>query len=194
MARPALEPRQTYRSQLHDLAQETYGYITTGMAAELGIPAAVVVKLAARGRLASTPALVQIAWGLYRFDDIPISPRDEYMEAVLRVGPEAFLIDETVLALHELALVAPRRIRVGTPRRVRSALPATIEVVHANLPPEDLTRYDGIPATTVARALIDCRATVMQDRLLEAAIKAEQEGLLLRRDTPRILAELRKPL
>ena len=194
MPQELLEPQTTYRRKLHDVALENYGYVTTRMAAGLGIPVVELGKLSARHKFSSIPALTKLAYGLYRFDDIPITSRDQFMEAVLRVGPDAYLVGDAVLALHDLALVNPRRIRVGTPRRLRPNLPDSIEMVLMPLPPEDLTNYEGIPSATVARALLDCRATVMQDRLLAAAHKAREEGLLRRGEVDRVLAELEKPL
>jgi len=67
----------------------------------------------------------------------PSTSRDQFMEAVLRVGPKAYLTHDAVLALHNLGLVNPRRIRVGTPRRARPRLPDYVEVVQLRLDPFD---------------------------------------------------------
>lgn len=75
----------TYRRQLHQRALDQYGYITTRDAAELGIPPVEVRNIADRG------GLTHVARGVFRFDDIPHTGREQFMEAVLRVGPEAFL-------------------------------------------------------------------------------------------------------
>jgi len=140
--------------------------VTTRDAAELAVPAVELRKLAQRG------GLKRAAYGLYRFDDIPRTGRDEFMEAGLRVGPDAYLSHDAVLALHDLGLANPRRIRVGVPRRARPRLPASVEIVQRNLDPVDLTTYEGIPSTTVARALLDCRDLIMVDRLVGAAEEA----------------------
>ena len=158
-----MNPISTFRRKLRERALDQYGYITTRDAAALGIPGIEVVKIAERG------GLEHIAYGLYRFEDVPATDRDEFMEAVLRVGPGAFLMADAVLALHNLALVNPRRIRVGAPERVRAKLPDNIEAARLNVEPEALTRYEGIPATTVARALLDSQGLVMRERLIEAA-------------------------
>jgi len=80
--------------------------------------------------------------GLYRFDDIPPSRYDQFYEALARVGGDAHLTGDAVLALHELALVIPRQVRVGTSRRVRAALPAWIKIVRESADLDDLTRYE----------------------------------------------------
>jgi predicted transcriptional regulator of viral defense system len=115
-------------------------------------------------KLAQRGGLDRLAYGLYRFD--------------------------AVLALHDLGLANPRRIRVGIPRRARPRLPASVEIVQRHLEPVDLTTYEGIPSTTVARALLDCRDLIMIDRLIDAVEEAARRGLLTRRDARRVLAEL----
>src|SRR3954464_4863876 len=123
----ALTP--TYRRRLRERALDQYGYVTTRDARELGVPPVELRKLSQRG------GLEHVAHGLYRFDDIPHTGRDQFMEAVLRVGPDAFLVGDAVLALHDLALVNPRAIRVATPHRERHRLPDFLKVERRDVPP-----------------------------------------------------------
>ncbi|MGZ4707242.1 MAG: type IV toxin-antitoxin system AbiEi family antitoxin domain-containing protein [Acidimicrobiales bacterium] len=174
----------TYRRRLRDLALDQYGYVTTRDAEAVGVPAVELRKLTQRG------GLDHVAYGLYRFDDIPHTGRDQYMEAVLRVGPGAYLTHDAVLALHDLSLVNPRRIRVGTPKRARPHLPDDVEVIQRRLDRADLTTFEGIPTTTMRRALLDCRGIVMQERLLDAAREAARRGLLRRDEADRVIAEI----
>lgn len=134
--------------------------------------------------------LTRVGRGVYRFDDIPASGRETYLEAVLMVGDDAYLMADAVLALHDLALVNPRRLRVGVPRRARIAPRPMIEVIWKTVPAEDLTIYEGIPCTTVTRALLDCRGIVMRERLIAAANEALARGLVLRTDAPDLLRRL----
>jgi predicted transcriptional regulator of viral defense system len=175
----------TYRRRLHERALEQYGYITARDAVEMGIPRAGFNMVAWRG------GLTHIGYGVYRFDDVPTTGRDGYMEAVLLVGDGAFLVADAVLALHDLAQVNPGRLRVGTEKRARKTLPPTVEVVWpVNIPEADLTVYEGIPCTTVARALTDCVGIVMRDRLIDAANDAADRGLLHRSERADVLAKL----
>jgi predicted transcriptional regulator of viral defense system len=174
----------TYRRQLHQQAVGQYGYITTRDAEQLGVPDWAVRQLAARG------GLTRRGRGVYRFDDVPPTANDDFMEAVLAAGEGAHLVSDAVLALHGLADVNPTRIRVGTPRRARLKVPKTIEIVARRDQPEDLTAYEGIPATTVARAILDARGIVMNERLVAAAKDAADRGLLRRRETDKVLAAL----
>lgn len=174
----------THRRRLREIALDQYGYVTTRDAEEVGVPAVELRKLAQRG------GLDHITYGLYRFDDIPRTGRDQYMEAVLRVGPGAYLTHDAVLALHDLGLVNPRRIRVGTPKRARPRLPDDVEVVQRRVDEADLTTFEGIPTTTVRRALLDCRDLVMRERLLDAAREAARRGLLRRDQADRVIGEI----
>ena len=173
-----------YRSALYALAAEHHGFVTTEMARAIGVPSVEVRKLAARGGMSN------IARGLYRVEGIDGGDRAPYAEAVLRVGDDAHLVGDSVLAFHDLALVNPRRIKVGTPRRVRKDLPSHIQLVHTRTDPADLTEYDGIPSVTVAAALRDSIGAVMPDRLREATERAADEGLVRRRDATALIAEI----
>jgi predicted transcriptional regulator of viral defense system len=169
-----------YRLTIREIALDQYGYVTTRDAADAGVPAVELRKLTARG------ALTNVAYGLYRLADTRPTEYDQFAEALLRVGDGAYLRGDAVLALHELALVNPRRIRVGVPRRVRAALPAFVDLREEEMPAEDLTVYEGLHSTTVARSLLDCRGQVMTERLLDAAKQAKAEGLLTGREYARV--------
>ena len=175
----------TTQRRLREIAEDQYGYVTTGDAAELGVPTVEVGKLAHRG------VLEHVSRGLYRFADIRHTDRDAFMEAVLWAGPDAMLTDDAVLALLELGLVNPAAIRVATTKRVRKTQPrADIEIVPRDVVTADRTQYFGIPATKVARALLDARTRVMPTRLRDAAAEAYRQGLMLRDEYDHVLAEL----
>ena len=174
----------TYRRQLHERALEQYGYVTTRDAEDLEVPPVELRKIAQRG------GVEHVAYALYRFEDVPRTGRDQFMEAVLRAGPEAYLSHDAVLDLHDLGLVNPRRIRVGTPRRARPQLPESVVLIHRRLDPDELTVYEGIPSATVARALLDCRGLAMGERLINAAREAARRGLLRRSEADQVLTEL----
>jgi len=176
--------RDTYRRRLHERALDQYGYVTTQDADELGVPAVELRKLRQRG------GLEHIGQGLYRFEDIPTTPRDEFMEAVLRVGEDAVLVGDTVLALQDLGRAHPRHIRIATPRRVRRRLPPFITVEQREVPRAKRTTYEGIPTMTVAEAIRDCRGLLMPERLVEAAVEAARAGLIRKTEANRLVEEL----
>lgn len=176
--------RETYRRRLHERALDQYGYVTTRDADDLGIPAVELRKLCQRG------GLEHVGRGVYRFEDIPTTARGEFMEAVLRVGEEAVLAGEAVLALHDLGLAHPRRIHIATPHRVRRRLPSFIKVERREVSQAARTTYEGIPATTVAEAIRDCRGLLMPERLIDALAAAVQAGLVRRTEADRLTEEL----
>ncbi|MCC6958233.1 MAG: hypothetical protein IT301_00160 [Dehalococcoidia bacterium] len=176
---------ETYRWRARELALGQYGYISTGEAGQIGVPVIEMGKLSDRGHIR------HIGYGLYRFDDIPPTRYDQFYEAVAQVGGDAHLTGDAVLALHQLALVNPPRIRVGTSRRVRATLPAWIEIVRESAAPHELTRYELVPSLTVAAAIRACQGTVLTARLEAATEEAHREGLISAAERRDLLAELR---
>lgn len=173
----------TNRDLLRQLAYDNHGYVTTADAADVGVPAVELPKIAARG------GLHHVGYGLYRVTDIPPTEDDQFAEATLRAGADAHLHGEAVLALLGLADVNPRRITVGTPRRVRRAVPDYVKLVKV---PADtkVTRYRGIRAQQVGDALLDCKGRVPTPRLRDAAAKARAQGLLTTTEWNRLRKDL----
>lgn len=176
----------TYRTALRDLAFDQHGFITTQDAAGIGVPPVELRKLKQRGWLE------RLGRGVYRMRDIPAGDVDQYAAAVLLAGRDAHLTLDAVLALHGLALVNPKRIRVGTPHRVRGELPDFVQLVPEQVPDQDLTAYHGIPSTTVARALVDSAGIVMPSRLHEAARQAQRAGLVTKAEAASIRVALKR--
>ncbi len=173
-----------YRTALYKVAEDHHGYVTTSLAEAAGVPPVEVRKLASRG------GMTNIARGLYRVDGIDGGDHAAYAEAVLRVGEDAHLVGESVLAFHDLAFVNPQHITVGTPRRVRRDLPPHIRLVHCKADKADLTNYDGVASMTVERAIRDSIGSVMAERLADATRRAADEGLLRRSVVGTLLAEI----
>jgi hypothetical protein len=174
----------TYRQRLREVAEESYGYVTTRDLVGLNIPPVELRKLASRGKLE------HIRRGVYRFPDTRPTERDEFMAAILSVGEDAFLTHDAVLALHGLALVNIKKIRVATPHRIRHKVPAFVEVSQRTLPRDQLEVFEGIPTTTVARAIIDSRDLVMPERLKEALATARLKGLVTRKEAREVRVAL----
>lgn len=176
--------KSNYRSILYTIAAEHHGFVTTALAQAAGVPSVEVRKIASRG------GMTNVAHGLYRVDGIDGGDRAPYAEAVLRVGHDGHLAGESVLALHNLALVNPRQITVATARRVRRAIPDYIRIVRKQYDPADLTTYDGIPSTTVERAIRDSIGSIIPERLRDATLNASDEGLIRRSSTAPLIQEI----
>ena len=173
-----------YREIVREIALDQYGYVTTKQAAEAGVPAIELPKLAARG------GLENVAYGLYRLPDAPATPFAQFAEALLRAGEGSYLHGDSVLALFGLADVNPRRIRVAVQKRTRPKLPPFIELT---LVKDDVvtTRYEGLDSQRVADAILECRGRIERSRLLEAAEEARKEGLMTTREWQQVRKELR---
>jgi predicted transcriptional regulator of viral defense system len=175
--------RTTYRDVLREIAYDNHGYVTTADAVGAGVPAVELPKLTARG------GLDHVGYGLYRMTDIPPTDDDQFAEATLRAGDDAYLRGEAVLALLGLADVNPTKITVGTVRRVRRAMPAYVKLTQAPTGTK-VTRYRGIRAQQLSEALLECLGRVPGTRLRDAAVKARAEGLLTTAEWNRVRKEL----
>lgn len=173
-----------YREIVREIALDQYGYVTTKQAAEAGVPAIELPKLAARG------GLENVAYGLYRVPDATATAFDQFAEALLRAGKGAYLHGDSVLALFGLADVNPRRIKVAVRKRTRPKLPPFIELT---LVTGDVvtTQYQGLESQRVADAILECRGRIERSRLLDAAEQARKEGLMTTNEWQRVRKELR---
>jgi predicted transcriptional regulator of viral defense system len=175
----------SYREVLRELSYDTHGVVTLKDAADAGVPAVELRKLASRG------ALVRLGKGVYRMTEAPHGPLDEFAEAVALVGDDAVLADEAVLAALDLAQVNLRRIKVATGKRVRHELPGTVEVVRRRVPDDERDDIDGIPAMSLAAALLAAKETILPERLADAVRKATARELLSPREGERVLEALK---
>lgn len=163
-----------YRHDLWEIAASRNGVVTVADAEDAGVPAVEVRKLATRG------ALRPYGQGVYTHRDVPGTSFTEPTVAVALAGEGAFLQRESVLGILGLGQLNPPKVRVGTRRRVRRALPDWMELENrSDVLDEDLTRHEGIPATTVQRALGDMRHRMPPDRweaLVDEALRRDLIG------------------
>jgi len=174
----------SYRAQLRELAFESHGIVTVADAAAIGVPAVEVRKLAGRG------ALTRLGHGVYRMNEAPQTHLTEFAAAVAMTGSNAVLADEGVLAALDLAPVNLRRIPVATDRRVRRNLPATVDLRYRRFDPSTVSDVDGVPAMSVATAILASRGTIPKSRLIDAARNASALGLLDAREADRLTQSL----
>ncbi|UFS57978.1 hypothetical protein [Subtercola endophyticus] len=108
---------------------------------------------------------------------MPTTALTEPTLAVALAGEGAFLHRESVFELLELGQFNPPKVRVGTRRRVRRALPEWLELENRpDISDADLARYQGIPATTIRRALEDMQQRMPTDRwnsLIDETLRRE---------------------
>ena len=172
-------PGRVY-TPLLEFATDQYGYVSTDDARELGVSPRRLKLMAERGSLS------RVARGLYRFPPgvVPITPLDQYIEATLWPGGRGVLSHDTALAVYELSDVNPSKVHVTVPRAYRirrKEMPAVFVIHHADLPDEDVTRYEGIPIVTPQRAIRDAHAAHLGPALIGQAIDdGQRRGLLSR--------------
>jgi len=170
-----------------ELAADQHGYVTTAQARTLGIPGDTVRKMAARN------ALERVSWGVYRVPTFPPSPLAQYMEACLwPAGAMGAISHESALAIRELSDVSPSQIHLTVPKqfRVRREIPRHLVVHNADLGDEEIAGVEGVPTTTVRRAIEDCHRKHLGPALLRQAIEEGHRQGYLRAEEARELREL----
>lgn len=159
---------------VHEIATEQHGLFKAAQATNQGVAPKTLVAMAARGRLE------RVSYGVYRDRRVPENRWTPYMAAALwPYGVVGLLMGETVLGLLDLSDVNPAVIHIAVPatyRARRRPAPPGVVIHHANVPTEERTAIDGIPATTVARAIRDCAQAHLGSALLRQAIVDARTG------------------
>ncbi|WP_028065614.1 type IV toxin-antitoxin system AbiEi family antitoxin domain-containing protein [Solirubrobacter soli] len=176
-------------TELVEVANEQYGFLTPEDARELDIDPINLVRMFERGHLERRST------GVYRMRLTPPSPLDAYMEATLWPGRgvRGVLSDETALDLYGLSDVNPAKIDVTVPRahRIRRKIPSVYRIHHEDLPDSDVTLFEGIPIVTPARAIRQAHASHVGPALVSQAIdQGERNGRLTRREAGELRNEL----
>jgi len=169
--------------QIREIAEENYGIVTAAEARDICPSGVELARWVKKGWLEKR------GWGVYRLSRFAPSEYDRYAEAVALCGT-GVVFGESVLALHNLALVNPGRIKVAVSSKVRRKLPDWIEIVSGGVTSSAV--YCGIPCQRLADAIIACKATVPRDRLKKAVDDAEKLGLVFGpelKDTRKELAQ-----
>lgn len=173
------------------IAAGQQGVFTLGQLLALGLSLAAVYKRAQRGRLH------RIHRGVYSLTPPNLLKREGWwMAAVLAAGPGAVLSHRSAAALH--GLLSNNRVNVEVTVAGRTIRTHRGIDVHRSktLTGADCTVVNNIPATTVARTLLDLADVLDRRRLERAFDQAEVEEVLdmraiddlLRRNTTRAAA------
>lgn len=170
-----IEPLQAAQPREHllvALADRQHGTVDRRQLLALGFSRHQIARMLASG------LLVPLHRGVYGVGRRKLTRSGRWMAAVLAAGEGAVLSHRSAAALFGLR-VGERRIEVTAPNgRRRDGL-----VIHrAELPPDEVTTRDGVPATTAARTLLDL-AAVEPPLTVERALH-EAERLRLTDATP----------
>jgi predicted transcriptional regulator of viral defense system len=171
-------PREAF-SAIYELAADQFGYFTAAQARDAGVQTMALVMMERR------QTLERVSRGVYRLAQFPHGPLAEYMEAALwPIGIMGVISHQSALALYGVSDVNPGKIHLTVPlgHRVRRAVPNRLAIHYAELADEDRTLFEGIPVTTMARTVGDCRPVLGEDVLRQAIADAERKGVLSRRE------------
>jgi predicted transcriptional regulator of viral defense system len=142
---------------LYEIAEDNYGFLTVEDARQAGIRPQRLAEMARRG------SLQREGYGLYRLDPFPVHALDSYRKATLWPYPaEGVLSHETALDLYELSDVNPAKIHITVPKRYRlrrREAPPVYRFHHEDLDTHDITRHEGLPIVTPAKAIRQCHET-----------------------------------
>jgi len=153
--------------RVYEIAAEQYGYFSAQQARVAGVDPRTVVMMARRG------AVERVRRGVYRLSRFPESEMGQYMEAILWPhGARGVISHDSALALYELSDVNPTAVHITLPRfyRVRRAIPGFLTVHHADLEPNQIATFEGLPLTTPERTIRDCAGTSLGAALVRQAI------------------------
>jgi len=164
--------RRADHTDLYQLAEAQAGYFTAAQAQHAGFTR--------EGLRANTNrSLYQnVGHGIYRLARFPASPHEDLFIAWLRAGKHAVISHYSALTLYALSDALPAEVHV-TVSRTSSRRRIGIKQHTTRLMPSDVTRWEGLPVTTVERTLIDVARAGMQEWLIAQAVaQAQQRGLI----------------
>ncbi|HEX7117454.1 MAG TPA: DUF559 domain-containing protein [Longimicrobiales bacterium] len=167
---------------LGELAERQHGVVTRAQLLRAGVAARVVDHRVATGRLRP------IHRGVYRAGPL-VAPRALEMAAVLACGDGAVVSHRSASRLWELLPATGVREPVDVTVRYRERRRPGIRVHRVRaLPPDEVTRFEGVPITTPARTLLDLAGVAGVRELERAAARAERRGLVDRAQARALLA------
>lgn len=157
--------------QLYRIAEEQAGYFSLVQAREIGLSRSQIYREQKRGKFEKAD------WGVYRFVQFPASRFEELHVTVLRAGQKAVVGFESALYAYDLSDIIPDEIHLILPATSSRRRPG-IRVHTTKLMPEDITRFEGLPITTVTRTITDAAfAHVGNEQIRLAITQALQRGM-----------------
>lgn len=126
--------------------------------------------------------------GVYSVGHRRLTVKGQRMAAVLACGPDAVLSHKNAIAHAELRPPRDGPIDVTVPGRTRKGQPGICVHSVRSLDPRDRRILDGIPVTSVERALLDYAEQVDNQELRHALDESERRGLITRASIEAMLA------
>lgn len=154
------------------IATRQYGVISLAQLVDLGLTRQAVAARARDGRLH------RVHRGVYAVGHRHLTRNGRWLAAVLAAGPTAALSHRHALALWELRPHPAGAIDITVVSRGRRHRAGIRFHCVRSLAPDDRTIRDGIPVTSVARALLDYASTASAQQLRTVIEAAERLELL----------------
>lgn len=132
---------------LAEIARRQHGVVARKQIEALGLSADAIDRWVRKGRL------LRVYSGVYALGHDAITVRGRWMAAVLATGPGAVLSHRSATALWGIWGSGAGETHVTVPRKSRSR--GSIHRHFGALPLDEVTRHDGIPVTSAARAVLD---------------------------------------
>ncbi|MCL5998987.1 MAG: type IV toxin-antitoxin system AbiEi family antitoxin domain-containing protein [Chloroflexi bacterium] len=150
--------------QLYEIAESQAGYFTAKQARAAGYSRQLLSHHAQVGNMK------RVQHGIYRLTRFPNSPREDLYIAWLRCGPRAVISHDSALELYNLSDAMPAEIHVTVPRGSSLRRPG-IRLHTGRLRPDEVTRWQGLPVTTVERTIADVASRGAQEWIVQQAIR-----------------------
>jgi len=170
--------------KIYEIAEAQAGYFTTRQAEAAGVDRPRLSRFTAAGRMQ------RVRRGVYRLTHFPRTRHEDLFIAWLATGPDSVISHASALLLYDLSDALPASIHVTVPRtasRRRHGL-----CLHTNrITPAEITRYNGLPVTTVPRTIADLATNGLADELVEQAVRQAVAGGLAQPEDLEVAADLR---
>lgn len=158
--------------KLYQIAETQAGYFTTAQAETAGIDRSRLSRFVAAGRL------LRVRHGVYRLVHFPHSRHEDLFIAWLQIGPDSIISHDSALALYELSDAMPAKIHVTIPRTA-SRRRHGLQLHTGQINRDDVTNYEGLPVTTIARTITDLALAGLAIELIQQAVgEALARGLV----------------
>jgi predicted transcriptional regulator of viral defense system len=161
-----------YYSNLYEIAESQAGYFTTQQALDSGFSRPNLFYLTKRGKFN------RISQGVYRIALFPNSRIDDLFLTLVSSGPNSVISHETALSFYELSDAMPGEIHITFPR-TSSRRRKGIRYHTKKITNKEITSYQGLRVTTVARTIIDLIESGFEPvQLMKAVNQAVQRGMM----------------
>jgi len=156
---------------LYGVAEQQAGYFTAAQAKACGYSQRQLTYYVRSGRFG------RVRRGGYRLSQFPSSPSEDLFVAWLQAGPSAVISHDSALSLYDLSDALPTEVHLTIAPKA-SRRHTGLRLHTRRLSEDEVTRYEGLPVTTVPRTIVDVAASGLAEELVTQAVhEAIRRGL-----------------